>query len=91
MLRVMRIIHTFPNQKFVLLGDNSQSDPVIYEAIASKYPHQIFAVFIRNIKPVNEAATRQTLALAEQKGVHTFLYTESADAIVFAKKTGLIE
>ncbi|RZL32470.1 MAG: DUF2183 domain-containing protein, partial [Pedobacter sp.] len=34
LLRIMRILDVFPNQKFIFFGDNSQKDPAIYSAIA---------------------------------------------------------
>ena len=90
LLRIMRIITVFPKQQFVLLGDNSQSDPVIYEEIANKYPGKIHAVYLRNIKKVNEEKTRMLLAGLQEKGVHTCLFEHSSDAIEHSQKIGLI-
>ena len=90
LLRIMRILQAFPSQQFVLIGDNSQSDPVIYEEIASKYPGKIHAVYLRNIKEENEEKTRALLASLQQKGVQTFLFKHSVEAIDHSKKIGLI-
>lgn len=91
LLRIMRILQAFPNQQFVLLGDNSQSDPVIYSEIATKYPDKIFAVYLRNIKKQQEEKTREILAVLEQKGIKSLLYDHSQEAIEHSVKIGLID
>ncbi|NII25185.1 DUF2183 domain-containing protein [Pseudoflavitalea sp. X16] len=91
LLRIARIMEVFPKQQFVLIGDNSQHDPDIYTSIATKYPKKIFAIYIRNVRPEKEAATRQTLATAEAAGIHTFLFTGSDEAREHGRTIGLIE
>ena len=89
LLRVLRILKAFPKQQFVLLGDNSQSDPAIYASITDKYPEKIFAVYIRNIRPANETGTRELLSSIEKSAVHTCLFKDNAEAIEHSKKIGL--
>lgn len=90
LLRVMRIIDAFPNQKFVFFGDNSQQDPAIYQTISEKYSQNIAAVYIRNIRPARADLTRSLLAKIEQKGIETCLFTHSEEAILHSKKIKLI-
>ncbi|MES2651429.1 MAG: App1 family protein [Bacteroidota bacterium] len=90
LLRVMRIIDAFPNQKFVFFGDNSQQDPAIYRAIAEKYSRNITAVYIRNVRPKKQELTKRLLAQIEQKGIETCLFTHSDEAIAHSKKIKLI-
>jgi len=90
LFRIMRILKVFPLQEFVLIGDNSQSDPAIYEAIIHKYPGKIHAVYLRNIKKENEAATRKLLVGLQKRGVHTCLFEHNAEAIIHSRKIGLI-
>ncbi|TDG37779.1 DUF2183 domain-containing protein [Pedobacter changchengzhani] len=91
LLRVMRILDAFPNQKFVFFGDNSQQDPSIYATIIEKYPKNIEAVYIRNIRPSKEIATREILNRIESKGVQTCLFIHSEEAIEHSKGIGLIK
>jgi phosphatidate phosphatase APP1 len=91
LLRVLRILKAFPKQQFVLLGDNSQSDPVIYFSIVNKYPEKIFAVYIRNIHAKKEISTKELLTAMEKSGVFTCLFKDNTEAIEHAKKIGLIE
>ncbi len=90
LLRVVRILEAFPNQQFVLLGDNSQRDPSIYATVVEKYAAQIFAVYIRKVHLQKEMATRNILAEVEKKGVHTCFYTNSTEAIEHSYQIGLI-
>lgn len=91
LMRVMRILDAFPNQRFVFFGDNSQQDPTIYTTIAKKYPKNIAAIYIRNVSKENEEETRTLLNSVElTQQVNTCLYVNSEEAIVHSKKIGLI-
>ncbi len=48
--QIDRIIMHLPDKKFVLIGDDSQNDPIIYSSIANKYKDQIIAVYIRKTR-----------------------------------------
>lgn len=91
LMRVMRIIDAFPNQKFVFFGDNSQQDPDIYAAIATKYPKNIEAIYIRNIRPEKEQLTLETLEKLTGRQIHTCLFNTSQQAIDHSVKIGLIK
>ena len=91
LIRVARILKAFPNQHFVLLGDNSQRDPVIYKAIAEKYTGRIHAIYIRNVNAGHAAAVDELLTqLQRELGVHTCQYTHSSEAIAHSRSIGLI-
>lgn len=91
LMRVMRILDAFPNQKFVFFGDNSQKDPAIYTAIAEKYPKNIAAVYIRNVRKDKEGTTKQFLNRIEAKNISTCLFTTSAEALAHSKNIGLVK
>lgn len=90
LLRILRVFEVFPKQRFVLLGDNSQSDPAIYNKLAEKYGHRIFAVYIRNVSEKQEAITRKLLSDIADKGIHVLLFKDSQEAIEHSKVIGLI-
>lgn len=91
LIRVARILQAFPNQRFVLLGDNTQRDPVIYKAIAEKYTSRIHAVYIRNADHSNTIATEELLSqLQKNTGIYTCLFDNSAVAIEHSRTIGLI-
>ena len=90
MLRIVRILDTFPKQQFVLFGDNSQSDPAIYASLAAKMKGRIHAVYIRNIRSSKSSETAKILEEISQTGVCTCLFNHSNEAIEHSKKIGLI-
>lgn len=90
LIRVRRILDAFPKQRFILLGDNSQSDPDIYAALANKYPDKIVAIYIRNISPEKEEYATNILLSLQDKTIQTCLFKHTDEAILHSKAIGLI-
>ncbi len=44
-----RLMDTFPQVRWVLVGDDGQADPEIYAAAAQEHPEQVVAVVIRSL------------------------------------------
>lgn len=88
--RIARILESYPSQRFVLLGDSSQQDPYIYEAIVSHFPKQIHAVYIRDVYAKNKDKAADVLHKIESKGVPCCFFEHSSDAILHSRKIGLI-
>ena len=88
--RISRILESYPNQRFVLLGDSSQQDPYIYEAIVSHFPKQIHAVYIRDVYLRNKHKAADVLHKIESRGVPCCFFQNSSDAILHSRKIGLI-
>jgi phosphatidate phosphatase APP1 len=42
------ILTRYPQRKFVLVGDSTESDPEVYSHVAKKYPNQIAKILIRH-------------------------------------------
>jgi len=91
LLRVMRILDAFPNQKFIFFGDNSQQDPEIYTQIVERYPKNIEAVYIRNIRPERKIDTEALMQKIQAQHVHACLFRTSNEAIEHSKSIGLIQ
>jgi len=89
LLRVMRILDAFPNQRFVFFGDNSQQDPSIYTTIALKYPKNIAAIYIRNIRPEKEDITADLLQKVAVLQIPTCLFKSSQEAMDHSISIGL--
>ena len=90
LIRVKRILDAFPKQRFILLGDNSQSDPDIYVALANKYPDKIVAIYIRNISPEKEEYATNILKTLQDKTIETCLFKHTDEAILHSKSIRLI-
>jgi hypothetical protein len=46
---IFRILKTFPQRRFVLVGDSGEHDPEIYGAAARRFPDQIERILIRRV------------------------------------------
>jgi phosphatidate phosphatase APP1 len=47
---ISRIMETYPNLSFILIGDSGQQDAPSYKKIAEMYPNRILAIYIRDVK-----------------------------------------
>ncbi len=79
--RIVWILQTYPNQQFVLLGDDTQEDPSIYASVVEQYPAQIRVVYIRQVHAENQPKTRTTLHRIDAVGVPYFYFAHSRDAM----------
>lgn len=88
--RIRHLIDTYPDRRFILLGDDSQQDPVIYAAIVDLFPKQIYCVYMRQIKPEHRTRTEGLMAKMEAHGVLCCYFAHSADARQHSIDIGLI-
>ncbi len=49
--KITQILETYPDLKFICIGDSGQQDPEVYEKIKKKYPERLLAVYIRDVSP----------------------------------------
>ena len=89
--RIVKIIEAFPNQKFVLLGDDSQKDIDIYTSIVEHFPQSVYCVYIRRVGTPEKENVLIKQKLIGNKGVLFFYFAHSEDAILHSKKVGLIK
>ena len=88
--RIKQIIDTYPNQQFILLGDDSQQDPIIYESVVQQFPGHIRAVYIRQVHAEHKARTETLLAKIEARGVPCCYFVHSANARQHSVDLGLV-
>ena len=88
--RIAQIIETYPNRQFILLGDDSQQDPIIYESIVRQFPGHIRCVYIRQIHAEHKARTENLMTTIEANGVACCYFAHSADARAHSMAIGLI-
>lgn len=60
---IRRIMDTYPELPFVLLGDSGQEDPEIYSRVVHDHPDRILAVYIRNVSGATPRAALRTAAI----------------------------
>lgn len=46
---IVNILKTYPELRFILIGDIGEHDPKIYLEIATKYPKRIAAIYLRHV------------------------------------------
>ena len=89
-MRIARIMEAYPKQKFILLGDDSQQDPVIYAGIVEHFPGRIVNVYLRHVYEKNVDNVRELIKKMESLGVKCCHFATSKEAIEHSYLTGLI-
>ncbi|MCY7409562.1 MAG: DUF2183 domain-containing protein [Chitinophagales bacterium] len=88
--RIARIIESYPLQKYILLGDDSQEDPAIYASVVKHFPEKIYAVYLRRVKKSNESVVKEMINKIESTGVACCYFAHSEEAIEHSRLLGLI-
>lgn len=89
-VRIVRILEAFPNQRFILLGDDSQEDPNIYAAVVKHFTGRIEAVYIRKIHAPHESRTLEKIAFIKSMNISCCYFSHSSEAIIHGKSIGLL-
>lgn len=89
-MRIARVLKEFPQKKFILLGDDTQQDPVIYHKIAEGFPERILCVYLRHVGKHKKPEVEQHAEEMRKLGVEVCYFKKSEDAIAHSKKIGLI-
>jgi phosphatidate phosphatase APP1 len=76
--KIEMLLELYSGMQFILIGDSGQHDPEIYSEIIRDYPGRITAVYIREIKQMDD----QRRKLLQAK-----IDTPDAPTIVFVKNT----
>jgi len=89
---IRRMLKTYIDLPFILIGDSSQEDPEIYASLVEEFPDRIRAVYIRNVSR-DPNRTEAILNLAErvyQAGSALVLADDSITIAWHAVEQGLI-
>lgn len=90
-IKIKDLIEFYPDRKFVLLGDDSQADPRIYERLCKYFPKNIKAIYIRQTKKQPKAKIISVLKNVEDLGVTTCYFRNSEEAIKHSQQAGIIK
>ncbi|HEV7349799.1 App1 family protein [Telluribacter sp.] len=88
--KIRNIIKFYPHLKFILLGDDSQRDPHIYEVICKSFPLSVRAVYIRQTESTEKREARRLLDNMTGLGVDICYFRHSSEAILHSVKSGII-
>ncbi len=88
--KIKHLLEFYPQLKFILLGDDSQKDPLIYERIVKIFPAGVKAIYIRSTKSHHKQKVSDVLANIQSLNVETCYFKDSSTAIQHSKSIGLI-
>lgn len=88
-MRIARILEAYPDQKFILLGDDSQEDPKIYSSVIEHFPSKVYAVYLRHVTDKNKLAVQQLVDKMNESGTPCCYFTHSTEALLHSRKIGL--
>jgi phosphatidate phosphatase APP1 len=86
------VLATYPDLRFILIGDSSEKDPIIYREIVQRYRERILTVYIRTatLSRQRDEALQTIVAEIEAFGVPILLVQDSYAAAKHAAEFGLI-
>ena len=88
--KIKHVLEFYPHLKYVLLGDDSQHDPVLYEQICKIFPVTVKAVYIRQTGKNKKETTKSILKNLENLEVSVCYFKDSSEAIAHSKSIGLV-
>lgn len=89
---IERILSTYPDLSFILIGDSGQKDPEIYSQAVDDFPGRIKAIYIRDVSV--GARDEAVVELADRLRIGNIpmvLVSDSRAAAEHAAKQGLIQ
>lgn len=89
-IKIKDIISFYPKLQYVLLGDDSQHDPYLYERIVKSFPLNIKAVYIRQTGKSNKEEVTAVLKNLETMDVETCYFRDSNKAIAHSEKINIL-
>lgn len=89
--KIKHVLEFYPNLKYVLLGDDSQHDPFLYEQICKIFPVTVKAVYIRQTGKNKKETTKTILKNLENLDVSVCYFKHSSEAILHSKSIGIIK
>ena len=77
---IKRVLETYRQMEFILIGDNSEQDPEIYRQIVRDYPNRIRAIYIRKVNEEYENKTDVEKLIGEvQTGGSQLIFTPDSE------------
>jgi len=88
--KIEEILRYYPDHRFILLGDDTQQDPVLYMQAVRRFPLQIACVYIRHTRRRPQKEAEAMLGEIKRLGVPYCYFAHSAEAIRHSKKMGFM-
>ena len=90
---IQQILDTYPELKFILIGDSGQEDPEIYTKIVTANPNRILGIYIRDVsqKAERDAQIQELAKKLEAEGHSLMLVPDTVTAATHAAQQGWID
>jgi len=89
--RIVRILEAYPTQRFILLGDDSQHDPYIYNSLVKNFPKLISCVYIRCVGRHRKQAVTAELDQISGRDIPVCYFLHSSEALEHSESIGLTQ
>lgn len=89
---ISRLFATFPDMKFILIGDSGQRDPDVYSETVKLYPGRVLCIYIRDVGIPENTAQVETISqhLNDKHKVEMVLVKDTEAAARHAIANGFI-
>lgn len=88
--KIQNVLKFYPELQFILLGDDSQKDPEIYDQICMQFPTNIRAIYIRQTRSKPKNRTLDHLSNIQNLGIDTCYFEHSQKAIEHSLDHGIV-
>ena len=89
--QIRKLLETYPDLPFILIGDSGQHDPEIYRKVLEEVPARIKAIYIRDVTPDDrDVEVRKLAEEAREHGGELILVQNSLEAAKHAVERGFI-
>ncbi|MGF1559883.1 MAG: App1 family protein [Flavobacteriaceae bacterium] len=86
---ILNILQTYPELKFILIGDSGEHDADIYLEIVETHPHRILAIYLRSVRHEKKMLRIRHL-FKDYSRIPVLLVESSEQAIAHAKANRFI-
>lgn len=86
---ISNLLKSYPNLKFILIGDSGEKDGDIYQEISTLFPGRIKAIYLRSVNHSKRMKRIENLFL-DFKDIPFLMVNKTSEAIDHAKKNGFI-
>jgi len=76
---IRQLLRTFPQRRFLLIGDSGEHDPEVYGSIARRYPQQVAGIFIRQLAGERDTQRRYAKAFRRVDPALLRLFADAAE------------
>lgn len=89
--KIKHILEFYPHLQYVLMGDDSQQDPFLYEDVCKIFPVTVKAVYIRQTSSRKKDKALKAIKNIESMGVAVCYFKDSNEAIEHSSRIGITQ